>query len=301
MVGEAKEQVSGLVQQARDELRTQSADRSRQAAGGLRTLSDQLQALTEGRPGDAGPLAGYVTDARQQVASFASRLEDRGIEGVVDDAARFARRRPGVFLLAAAGAGFVVGRFVRSGVSVARDSSPNGDTRRRGDVDVDDHDADGTGGDVAATVSADDRDAGAVTVDRSDVDLAVQPKRPDASLGELFSEMTQNLGTLFRQEVELAKTEAKEEAAAAGKASAMLVVAGIAAVLALAFLSAGLAWLLDNVMGSALAFALVGAAWIAIAAVLVAVGRRRLSEIKTLPETKQSIKEDVEWAKAQRS
>ena len=121
VVGEAKEQVSGLVQQARDELRTQSADRSRQAAGGLRTLSAQLQALTEGRPGDAGPLAGYVTDARRQVASFASRLEDRGIEGVVDDVSRFARRRPGVFLLAAAGAGFVVGRFVRSGVSVARD------------------------------------------------------------------------------------------------------------------------------------------------------------------------------------
>jgi len=140
-----------------------------------------------------------------------------------------------------------------------------------------------------------------VTVDRGDVDLAVEPKRPDASLGELFSEMTQNLGTLFRQEVELAKTEAKEEAAAAGKASAMLVVGGVAAVLALAFLSAGLAWLLDNVMGSALAFALVGVAWIVIAAVLVAVGRRRLSEISTLPETKQSIKEDVEWAKAQRS
>ena len=118
-----------------------------------------------------------------------------------------------------------------------------------------------------------------MTIERSHVDLAVEPIRPDASLGELFSEMTQNLGTLLRQEVELAKTEAKEEATAAGKAAAMLVVGAVAAVLALAFLSAGLAWLLDNVMGSALAFALVGAAWI----------------------TKQSIKEDVEWAKAQKS
>ena len=140
-----------------------------------------------------------------------------------------------------------------------------------------------------------------MTVDRGDVDLSVQPKRPEASLGELFSEMTHNLGTLFRQEVELAKTEAKEEAAAAGKASAMFVVGGVAAVLALAFLSAGLAWLLDNVMGSALAFALVGAAWVLIAAVLVIVGRTRMSEIRTLPQTKQSIKEDVQWAKAQRS
>jgi uncharacterized membrane protein YqjE len=140
-----------------------------------------------------------------------------------------------------------------------------------------------------------------VTIERTDVDLAVEPMRPDASLGELFSEMTQNLGTLLRQEVELAKTEAKEEASAAGKAAAMLVVGAVAAVLALAFLSAGLAWLLDDVMGSALAFALVGAAWVVIAAVLVAVGRRRLSQIGTLPETKQSIKEDVEWAKAQKS
>ena len=140
-----------------------------------------------------------------------------------------------------------------------------------------------------------------MTIERTDVDLAVEPKRPEASLGELFSEMTQNLGTLLRQEVELAKTEAKEEATAAGKAAVMLVVGAVAAVLALAFLSAGLAWLLDNVMGSALAFALVGAAWVVIAAVLVAVGRRRLSEIGTLSETKQSIKEDVEWAKAQKS
>ena len=152
-----------------------------------------------------------------------------------------------------------------------------------------------------AAVVVDDWGAGAVTIERSDVDLAVEPMRPDASLGELFSEMTQNLGTLLRQEVELAKTEAKEEATAAGKAAAMLVVGAVAAVLALAFLSAGLAWLLDNVMGSALAYALVGAAWVVIAAVLVAVGRRRLSEIGTLPETKQSIKEDVEWAKAQKS
>jgi hypothetical protein len=89
-----------------------------------------MQALTEGRPGDSGPLAGYVTDARQQVASFALRLENRGIEGVVDDVAQFARRRPGMFLLAAAGTGFLVGRLVRSGVSVARDSSPNGGSER---------------------------------------------------------------------------------------------------------------------------------------------------------------------------
>ena len=140
-----------------------------------------------------------------------------------------------------------------------------------------------------------------MSTDQGGVDLSTQPKRPDASLGELFGEMTNELSTLFRQEIELAKTEAKEEASKAGKAGAMFVVAGVAALLALTFLSAGLAWLLDNVMGSALAFALVGVVWALIAAVLITVGRKRLAEIDTLPETKRSIKEDVEWAKAQKS
>ncbi len=140
-----------------------------------------------------------------------------------------------------------------------------------------------------------------MTTDQEGVDLSTQPKRPDASLGELFSEMTSELGTLFRQELDLVKTEAKDEATKAGKASAMFVVAGVAALLALAFLSAGLAWLLDNVMGSALAFALVGVLWAVVGAVLVAVGRRKLAAVRTLPETKRSIKEDVEWAKAQKS
>lgn len=134
-----------------------------------------------------------------------------------------------------------------------------------------------------------------------DVDLSTQPKRPEASLGELFSEMTSEFSTLIRQEVELAKTEVKEEAGKAGKGAAMFVVAGVAALLALTFLSAGLAWLLDNWMGSALAFAIVGLLWAIVAAVMVTVGRKRLAEIRTLPETKRSIKEDVEWAKAQKS
>ncbi len=131
--------------------------------------------------------------------------------------------------------------------------------------------------------------------------MSTQPKRPDRSLGELFSEMTGELSTLFRQEVELAKTEAREEAGKLGKASAMFVVAGVSALLALTFLSAGLAWLLDHVMDTALAFALVGVLWAAAAAVLLSLGRKRVKEVRTLPETTRSIKEDAQWVKAQKS
>jgi F0F1-type ATP synthase assembly protein I len=134
-----------------------------------------------------------------------------------------------------------------------------------------------------------------------DVDLSTQPKRPERSLGDLFSEMTSELSTLFRQEIELAKTETREEAAKVGKASAMLGAAAIGALLALVFVSAALAWLLDHWMDVALAFLIVGLIWAIAAGVLVTAGRSRLKAVQPLPETARSIKEDVEWAKAQRS
>ena len=132
-------------------------------------------------------------------------------------------------------------------------------------------------------------------------DLSTQPKRPEASLGELFSEMTSEIGTLFRQEVELAKTETRDEVSRASKAAAMLVVAGVAALLTLSFLSAALAWWLDDVMHVALAFAIVGVLWMLVAAVFASIGRKRMAELKTLPETTRSIKEDVQWLKTQKS
>ena len=140
-----------------------------------------------------------------------------------------------------------------------------------------------------------------MTTPSDQIDLSTQPKRPDVSLGELFSEMTTELSTLFRQEIELAKTEAREEAGKAGKAAGLLAVGAVAALLALAFLSAGLAWLLDNVMGSSLAFALVGLLWLIVGAIAISIGRRRLAAVGALPETARSIKEDVAWAKAQKS
>lgn len=132
-------------------------------------------------------------------------------------------------------------------------------------------------------------------------DPATQPKRPDASLGELLSEMTTDLGTLFRKEVELAKTEAREEITRAGQGAAMVGVAGLAAWLALMMFSLALAWLLDQALNTALAFAIVGVLWAIAAAVLALSGKRRLTNLRPLPQTTETIKEDVEWAKAQTS
>ncbi len=132
-------------------------------------------------------------------------------------------------------------------------------------------------------------------------DLATEPKRSDESLGDLLSEMTSELSTLFRKEIELAKTEAQEQATTIGKAGAMFGGAALAAWLALVLLSLALAWLLDDVLNRALSFTIVGALWAIAAFILQRSARHKLSELRGLPQTKQTIKEDVEWAKAQKN
>lgn len=136
--------------------------------------------------------------------------------------------------------------------------------------------------------------------DAYDESVATEPKRAEMSLGELFGELTEELSTLFRQEIQLARTEATKEAGRMGRVAGMFGIAGVAALLCLTMLSMGLAWLLDQAINRALAFAIVGVAWAVVAAVLVARARRTAKDIEVLPVTKQTLKEDVEWAKAQR-
>ena len=69
------------------------------------------------------------------------------------------------------------------------------------------------------------------------------PKRSEASLGELVAEMTSELSSLFRQEVELAKVEARQEVSRAARAGSKLAGAGVAGVLAALLVSLALAWL----------------------------------------------------------
>lgn len=132
-------------------------------------------------------------------------------------------------------------------------------------------------------------------------DPATEPKRPEASLGELVSEMTSDLSTLFRKEIELAKTEARDELKQAGKAAGMFGGAALAGWLALLLLSLALAWWLDEAMHVAWAFAIVGVLWLVAAFILQRTGRAVLGRVRGLPTTRDTLKEDVEWAKAQKS
>lgn len=136
---------------------------------------------------------------------------------------------------------------------------------------------------------------------RAGYDPATQPIRPEASLGQLFGEMTADLSRLFRDEVELAKVETREELGRAKQAGVMFGGAGVSAWLAVVFLSFALAWLLDQAMNRALAFLIVAVVWGIAGAVMFSIAKKRAQQMgEPVPQTKQTLKEDVQWARAQK-
>ena len=76
--------------------------------------------------------------------------------------------------------------------------------------------------------------------------------------------------------------------------------ATVAAQLGLLLASMAIAWLLDQDLNTALSFAIVAAVWLLVGLVLALRGRRTISEVQALPTTTATLKEDVEWAKAQK-
>ena len=124
----------------------------------------------------------------------------------------------------------------------------------------------------------------------------------DRSLGQIVGAVATDLSTLVRQELDLAKTEVKEEAGRAGKGAGLLAGAGVAGNLMLVFLSLFVMFLLDNWMPIEVAALITAAVWLVVAAVLGAMGRTALRETNpALPETQRSLKEDAQWARAQKS
>lgn len=113
-----------------------------------------------------------------------------------------------------------------------------------------------------------------------------------ASVGELVGEVSQDLSTLMRQELALAKAEVKQEAVKAGRAAGMLGAAGFAGYMVLLFASIAAWWGLAEVMPQGWAALIVTAVWAVIGAVLYAMGRQRMREVNPVPEqTTETVKE----------
>lgn len=117
-----------------------------------------------------------------------------------------------------------------------------------------------------------------------------EQKAESTSLGDLLSEVTEDLSTLIRQELELAKAELRESAMKAGKGAGMLGGATYGASMTVFFLSIALWWALGFLTGLGWSAVIVAVLWAIIALILFLTGRNQLKKVKGAPQTVESIK-----------
>ena len=121
----------------------------------------------------------------------------------------------------------------------------------------------------------------------------------DRPISDLVKQLSEQTTTLVRQELELARAEMTQKARAAGVGAGMLGGAALIGLLALGALTAGFILALAEVMDGWLAALIVTVAYAAIAGTLALIGKQKVREATPpIPEqAKDSVKEDLEWAK----
>jgi uncharacterized protein YjbJ (UPF0337 family) len=112
VASEAKSSAKDLLSQAKSGLSSQAGTQQQKAAEGIRTISTQLQTMAEA-PEQQGIASDLIRQAAERASSVASWVEGKDPAALLNDVQAFARRKPGTFLLLAAGAGILVGRLGR--------------------------------------------------------------------------------------------------------------------------------------------------------------------------------------------
>ncbi|HET8905368.1 MAG TPA: phage holin family protein [Ktedonobacterales bacterium] len=132
--------------------------------------------------------------------------------------------------------------------------------------------------------------------------MEARQRSQDTTLGELFSQLTQDTSRLIRQEVQLATHEMTDKAAAAGKRTGMLAAGGAILYGGFLFLLGALTYGLVAIfgMGLWLSFLIVGVLAAIVGYLLVQRGIDALKHMQFAPtQTVDTIKENIAWAKDQ--
>ncbi|MFI7608007.1 hypothetical protein ACIBTV_23090 [Micromonospora sp. NPDC049366] len=110
---EAARQARNLYGEARTQLAAQTGEQQRRAAGGLRSLADEMRAMAD-NGGQAGPVSELARQAADRVHGVAGWLEAREPGDLITEVRDYARNNPGTFLVGAAVLGVLAGRLTRN-------------------------------------------------------------------------------------------------------------------------------------------------------------------------------------------
>jgi hypothetical protein len=132
---QAGQQAKQLLGQAQSQAKEQAGAQQQKLVGGLRSLSNELTSMANN-----GSNQGVATDLARQAAhrtsAVAGWLDGREPKDVLDEVTHFARRRPGAFLAAAVGLGFVAGRLTRALAASNSSNEPASSPQLPADVDL---------------------------------------------------------------------------------------------------------------------------------------------------------------------
>jgi len=129
----------------------------------------------------------------------------------------------------------------------------------------------------------------------------MEARRDERSLGQLFGDLSRQLSTLVRQEIDLARTETTQRVTAVTRDASLIGAGAALGYAGLLFLLAALVALLVSAgLDTWLEALLVGLVTMAVGGALVWRGREGLRTAKLVPErTIETLKDDAEWAKEQ--
>ena len=117
------------------------------------------------------------------------------------------------------------------------------------------------------------------------------------SAGQLMKEVTEDLSTLIRKEIELAKQEVGQSVNTKLKGAAAIAIVAVLGFFALIFLLLAIRDGFDNFLWTWLADLATALLLLGVGAIGAAFAKKKLTTPLKTELTKQTIKEDVEWAK----
>jgi len=117
------------------------------------------------------------------------------------------------------------------------------------------------------------------------------------SVGQLLKEISEDFSTLFRKEIELAKAELGSSISAKVQGVVTIAIAGAFAFFALIFLLLAIRDGLDTFLWTWVADLVTALILILIGVGAVLFARKKLATPIKADLTKQTVKEDIEWAK----
>ena len=126
VAAEGQRQARDVLSEGRDQVVEQARTGQRMAAQRIGAFGDELVEMA-GKTKGSGPGSELARQGAERAHAVASWLEQREPTDLLDEVRRFARRRPGTFLLGAALAGVLAGRLTRGVIGDARGGGSQGD------------------------------------------------------------------------------------------------------------------------------------------------------------------------------